>query len=411
MNSKLLAILFLGLFLINGIYASEFNINSAAKQSTGTPYRGDAVSYKGIIQADQKNICKIECQYSVSSDTGYVSDSGSSPSTELSSEDIQEFPFTLNAQGSSSPISTNLIITCDRIPNYINCWPETISQTKQINLQFLYPDDGICTTSKEKCANYQSFLKDDACDICDSLSKECRPDGSRNPDTKGCQNYCGNGICEKSEGENCSSCQDDCKKCDLSTCSIGSECEGNYCVWDVCWNSATRIKDGHCDANKGETCSNSPADCSCQTGERCDSTSNKCETYCGNGICEANEEGICKSDCDWCGDGSCDSSQKESCKNCESDCGVCESQKVNEEIQKKTKEVVEKGLSEVSEKQKKITYVGISAILLILFGYAIFKVINSKKGKKSKKQAKSKSKKQSPKKKSVKKKSTQKGKK
>lgn len=377
--NKLIFILFIGFLFINSVYASEFNILSINQQNSGTVYRDDPVSYKGSIQAYSENICKLECSYSAGTDSGYVSDSGSSPATQLSAGQSQEFPFEIKPSG-SSPMSVDLIISCKQIIAW-NCWSsDTISHLRQISVSFLYPGDGTCTTSKEKCSDYSSFLGTSDCS-CPS-TKECRPNGNRNPDPRGCQNYCGNGICEKSEGESCSSCQSDCKKCDLSTCANGNECEGGYCVWGVCWRSATRTNDGHCDLDKGENCGNSPADCSCQAGQRCSTTTNQCETYCGNGVCEANENGICKADCKWCGDGSCDSSQKESCKTCELDCGVCESQKVNEEIQEKTKEVVKEGLEEVSEKQKIITYAGIGAIVLVIIGYVVFKVIKSKKTKK-----------------------------
>jgi len=377
---KIPLIFIISLFLVGGVYASEFNINSITKQSSGTPYRGDSITYKGIIQSDSGNVCKLECSYNAGTDAGYVSDSGSSPATQLNAGQSQEFPFEIKTSG-NSPMSIDLILSCKQITAW-NCWSaDTISHSRQISISFLFPGDGICTTSNEKCNDYSNFLGTSDCSC--SSSKECRPNGNRNPDSKGCQTYCGNGICEKLEGESCSSCQNDCKKCDLSTCTIGNECEGGYCVWNICWNSATRINDGHCDLSKGENCGNSPADCACQTGQRCSTTTNQCETYCGNGVCESNENGICKADCKWCGDDSCDASQKESCTTCELDCGICESQKVNEEIQQKTKEVVKTSLKEVSDKQKIITYSGIGSIVLVIIGYIVFKIIKSKKTKKT----------------------------
>ena len=210
--------------------------------------------------------------------------------------------------------------------------------------------------------------------------------------------YCGNGICEKSEGESCigsgSGGCNDCKKCDLSTCGLGNECEGGYCVWGVCWHSSTRLNDGHCDSDKDENCGNSPADCKCEGNTHCEINSpfanyKGCATWCGNKVCEENEKGTCKDDCKWCGDGSCDSSQKENCKTCESDCGACENQKVNEEIQQKTKEVVETSMKEVSDKQKIITYSGLGAIALVIIVYIIFKIVKRKKIKKAKKKSSS----------------------
>ncbi len=46
-----------------------------------------------------------------------------------------------------------------------------------------------------------------------------------------------------------------------------------------------------------------------------------CITYCGNGICEGDEERVCKEDCDWCGDDEC--TDGEGCSLCSSDCS-CE---------------------------------------------------------------------------------------
>ena len=394
---------------MGGVYAAEFSITSVNQQSSGLVYRGDSVSFKGIVQAGD-NTCKIECSYQVGSDSGYVSDSGGAPATQLGGNVPQEFPFSVPAEGVGQ-VNTNLYVTCTRVTSWIPpCTPQTLpTQNRQISFSFLYPGDGTCTTSKEKCENYGSFLKDDACS-CPS-TKECRPNGNRNPDSKGCQNYCGNSICEKSEGESCSSCQKDCKKCDLSTCSVGSECEGGYCVWGVCWHSPTRTNDGHCDYSGGENCGNSPADCACQTGQRCSTTTNQCETYCGNGVCETSEAGICKADCKWCGDGVCDSSQKENCKSCEIDCGVCESQKVNEEIQQITKEAVETGLKEASEKQKSITYYGVGAIILVVLVYIIFKIIRSRKAKSAQESHQSEVTETKKEAKKVKKKSSKKGKK
>ncbi len=380
MKTKLIFILIIGLFLMNTVYALEFNITSVTKKSSETPYRGDSVSYQGVIQADSGNYCPIQCQYTVGSDSGYVSQSGEYPANKISPGNSQPFLFSIQAEGSGQ-VNTNLVVTCDRVADYILCWPGSSTNQQQVSFSFLYPGDGTCTSSKEKCDDYTSggniFFKDLACSC--SSTKECRPNGDRNLDSNGCQNYCGNGICEKSEGESCSSCQSDCKQCDLSTCSTGNECEGGYCVWGVCWHSSTRINDGHCDSYKGENCGNSPADCSCQAGQRCSTTTNQCETYCGNGICESSENGICKADCKWCGDGSCDSSQKESCKTCEPDCGVCENQKVNEEIQQKTKEVVKTSLKEISDKQKTVTYSSLGGIALVIIGYVIFKIVKAKK--------------------------------
>lgn len=379
MVKKILILLFI-LLLSTSVFALEYTVTVTSPTSVNA-YEGDKISNQFSAKImNNAGVCDITCNWTTSAGQGSgikVANSGGN----------NTFNFDVKADGSMGIASYSLIITCDRDTSIWNCFSSQDQRTYPLGggayqFRYLWNGDGVCTTNREKCDNYLSYLKDTTCS-CPS-TKECKPNGNRNPDSKGCQNYCGNGICEKLEGESCSSCQNDCKKCDLSTCTTGNECEGGNCVWGVCWNSATRINDGHCDSSKGENCGNSPADCACQSGQRCSTSTNQCETYCGNDVCESNENGICKADCKWCGDGSCDASQKESCKTCELDCGVCENQKVNEEIQEKTKEVVESGLKEVSEKQKIITYSGIGAIVLIIIGYIIFKIIKSKKTKKTK---------------------------
>ena len=106
----------------------------------------------------------------------------------------------------------------------------------------------------------------------------------------------------------------------MISCQSSSECEGNYCVWGFCWHDYFRSGDGHCDTGLNENCANSPIDCACPTSQRCNSAG-FCETYCGNGICEASESGWCKADCHWCGDSVCDTN--ENCQACSQDCGIC----------------------------------------------------------------------------------------
>jgi len=45
--------------------------------------------------------------------------------------------------------------------------------------------------------------------------------------------------------------------------------------------------------------------------------------WCGDGYCQDNEKGECKFDCDWCGDGYCQ--LDETCSLCAKDCGDCKS--------------------------------------------------------------------------------------
>jgi len=352
MGGRLIIILLLGILLVNGVYASEFSITSVTKQSSGTPYRGDTVSYKGIIQADSGNICKLECSYQVGSSSGSVSDNGVPPDTQLSDGQSQEFPFNVQTSG-SSPITLDLIISCKQVFAWNCLTGDTLSHSKQVSSSFLYPGDGTCTPSKEKCEDYSSFQKDNACS-CPS-GKECRPNnpnGNRNDlDEKGCQTYCGNNIVEK-QYEKCNDCPNDVGKCDGTSCIQGNECEGKYCIHNVCNALPYRVGDSYCDNNVGETCKNSGSDCKCGANQQC-SNSGVCETFCGNGVCEGSEQRICKADCDWCGDGTCQKEGGESCSSCSDDCGPCKKATKEEELQRntQTKDIQTKQTTQTSNPQ------------------------------------------------------------
>lgn len=187
--------------------------------------------------------------------------------------------------------------------------------------------------------------------------------------------YCGNNEIE-SEHETCLGCPEDVGKCNLESCIQGNECEGKYCIHEICWNKPYKEKDGFCDSGEGENCKNSVDDCSCGAYERCGS-SGVCETYCGNGQCEELERGICKADCKWCGDGECN--KNENCQSCDEDCGVCENEELNEQIASQTQEAIDKGLESFSSKQKKVSYFAIGAIILFVGGYLFFKFVFNKK--------------------------------
>jgi hypothetical protein len=343
---------------ISAVAYTDFSVGNIQKL-TSNPYKGDLVQFKGVVTADSGNWCDIACQYSTGSDSGYVSDSGEYPSTTLSYGVSQEFPFSIRADGSSGSVLQELVVTCDKTSAYLCYLGSQKSNSVTVSFNFLYAGDDVCTGSREKCADYQGFIGTTDCSC--TGGKECRPDGTRNPDEKGCQAYCGNGIYEpayedcscwqdytcplgkqcKVEGrvrdssgctsfcgngvcdrqyENCTNCASDCGQCNLMPCTKDSDCSAGYCVWQICWSSVFRINDSHCDLTKSENCANSPQDCTCAANQRCNS-GGFCETYCGNGVCELGEIGNCKADCKWCGDGVCQSS--ESCSSCSVDCGYC----------------------------------------------------------------------------------------
>ena len=159
--------------------------------------------------------------------------------------------------------------------------------------------------------------------------------------------------------------------CDGISCILASECVNGYCVHESCWNKPYKEGDGFCDVNNGENNKNSQIDCACADNERWDTIAQKCETYCGNGFCEASEVGICKEDCQFCGDGQC--SNNEDCRICETDCGVCENEELNEEVSERIRGGVEESIKGANSRQKNVTLGAIAAIVLFIMGYFYLK--------------------------------------
>ena len=151
----------------------------------------------------------------------------------------------------------------------------------------------------------------------------------------GSNNSCGNGVCERSKGEDCGTCPRDCR------CSSGRVCRNNRCV-PVQNNSCGN---GTCERDKGEDCGTCPRDCRCSSGRVC--RNNRCvpvqNNSCGNGTCERDKGedcGTCPSDCvcptgktcqnnrcvpgqsSSCGNNTCERDKGEDCGTCPSDC-VC----------------------------------------------------------------------------------------
>ena len=193
--------------------------------------------------------------------------------------------------------------------------------------------------------------------------------------------FCGDSSCNGSE--TCSNCPTDVGKCDGESCNSKSECEGNYCVHNKCSHTPYIKGDTYCDSSVGENCLNSLPDCACSASERCNSQG-KCETYCGNGICESKEQGICKSDCQWCGDGTCDPN-KETCKGCPSDCGECEKTEEEQQFTQQLLEIKEgaEGSAQRTKENKVIINITIGStlglIILLVIVYLIYKKIEDKK--------------------------------
>ncbi|HLC57522.1 MAG TPA: zinc-ribbon domain-containing protein [Candidatus Nanoarchaeia archaeon] len=305
----------------NLAWALDYSVTINSPLSVNA-YEGEISNQLSATIKNNAGICDITCDW--------VTTAGQGTGIKIPHDGgTNTFNFDAKAEGSNGIATSSLIITCKRLTS-ISCWTEGEQQTSYpYTFRYLWNSDGICTPKKEKCDNYLSFVKDNACSC--SPGKECKPNGGRTDlDEKGCQTYCGNKIIEK-QYENCNNCQDDIGKCDGTSCIQGSECEGKHCVHNVCDPLPYRVGDSYCDRGVGETCKNSGSDCACEANQRC-SNSGVCETFCGNGICETSEQGICKADCKWCGDSICESS--ESCSSCDIDCGACKKTTKEKELQR-----------------------------------------------------------------------------
>ncbi len=126
--------------------------------------------------------------------------------------------------------------------------------------------------------------------------------------------FCGNGICDNGES---GFCHIDCDWCGDGYCQKGEGCLN--CPEDCSCGVKFNLEDKKCEDILGENCKNSEEDCKCSEGKKC--IYGKCIGFCGDRICDYNEEKVCKADCDWCGDGYCQ--EEENCSTCSKDCGDC----------------------------------------------------------------------------------------
>jgi len=414
-KSVVLVFVFFMLTLIGGVIASDFSISEVSIPSD--VYQGDSPVLTAKVSASSGNICDIECTWEVSTGPdyfGFVSGTSLEPSTVLKKGENEVFPFRVNAEGNGK-LSYSLTVTCSRVVNYINCWPGDIVHEVYRDFDFSVAGDGVCDSGYEMCADFENFIGTSDCS-CDDVSKICNPPSSRGADIFGCASFCGNDLVE-SDFENCSNCPSDAGKCDGVSCFNDDECEGGFCVHEKCQRDLYVDGDGFCDINLGENCKNSISDCSCAIYQRC-SSSGVCESYCGNGICELSEKGICIADCKWCGDGFC--SENENCISCSDDCGVCKDdtetddalQKIkkiqsdinkevektgeniwqtNEDIAKAQEEILKtqkelnqtreeianarKEIVDAQKRQEKILFYTILGIMVVLIVYVLFKFI------------------------------------
>lgn len=297
------------------VYAAPVEFSLDVNVPSGNYYQGDSVSVNGDVSADVY-WCTLSCTYELDGQTGSLTLSESNPS--------EEFSIIANLGGTGT-FHKPLNVVCQTSGSF--CTESDNAQSAYVTITYSYLGDGVCDTSEGedctkdgtesacRCSSPKSCINDDG-------------DSKRTLDSKKCATYCGNDVVEKSY-ETCTNCPTDVGKCDGQYCSSGNECEGTFCVHSKCSHTKYVMGDSYCDGGTGETCINSPSDCVCGANQRCGS-SGTCETFCGNGVCEAAEQGICNADCEWCGDGICDP-DKESCRSCSTDCGECE--KTIEEVQ------------------------------------------------------------------------------
>jgi hypothetical protein len=157
-----------------------------------------------------------------------------------------------------------------------------------------------------------------------------------------CANPCGDGVCEASRGETCTTCAVDCgcgagKHCQADAClACGGGgavcCDGNLCNSGFMCGSqgtctpANTCGNGVCESARGETCTTCPADCGCPMQQTC--VAGACqacgaaagELCCGQGVCGTGLEcsnGHCALAC---GNGACESNSGETCSTCAADC-------------------------------------------------------------------------------------------
>jgi len=327
--NKFICISFLLLLTLSSVSAYDFSFEFPA-QRYAKPYQNELIQLEGRLIAASDNTCDIVCNYQTSAGPGIVSPTGQGNPARLSKGMPAEFPFSIRADGSGGTATTPITISCDAITEGLCIFPQNPgAKTYQgISIQYSYGGDGVCDIGHEDCA---SASIEPAC-AC-SRDTTCHPSTpSGQEDQRGCAPFCGNGVVER-QYENCNNCPGDVGKCDGEYCTSTRDCEGRFCVHTKCSHAPYINGDSYCDNNAGENCRNSVQDCGCSATQQCNSAG-RCETFCGNNVCEPGEEHVCPQDCPgYCGDSRCDK-DKETCGSCPQDCGVCQKASKEEELAK-----------------------------------------------------------------------------
>lgn len=330
-------ILFVFVLLCFGfVSAFDFSVNIGDTVPSSVPYEGDKITFSASVTPSVAYGCKLICKWETEDFGENEINNGES----IGDGNTFYFDYFVTASGDHGEKDFVLYVSCMRSNEGLNCFEEEYSAKSYpssggtYNFEFDYNGDGDCQVkSGEDCIDAKF-------DCTCSSGKSCineDGDSSRNVDEMKCSTYCGNGVVEN-KYEDCTNCAKDVGYCDgYSGCSLGSECEGGYCVHSVCWNSAWKEGDVNCDLDIGENCKNS-VDCSCGINELCSNS----------GVCEKSEEFV------------------------------------KHEISEAVQSGVQENLTASKNKEKVITFVAIGLIFAIFVTYFFYKFISERKNSKKK---------------------------
>ncbi len=319
---------------INLVSAFDFTVDVDSIPSP-KPYVGETVSLGASVTPLVGGGCKLICKWETADFGGEHPINGGQ---DIPNGTRKDFEYQLIASGLSGNKQFTVDVYCKRSSEGLFCTETEYSKKPSgpFSFPFGFLGDNQCQLKKSNNDPAEDCTKSLSDCPCTSSGTACinsigsgQWDG-RTPDDRQCVTYCGNGIKELNY-ESCSSCSKDVGKCDLTSCISGSECEGGFCVHEVCLNKPYRDGDNFCDINQGENCKNSN-DCACKNDELCSNT----------GICEKPETS-------------------------------------KEEITQAVKSGVQETLEVSKSKQKNITIGAIMLIVLVIILYLIYKFIKGKK--------------------------------
>jgi len=245
-----------------------------------------------------------------------------------------------NQKGTTKPLVGNCLVSPCNKPGTRTCNAGTWGKcTSKIPCE--YCGNGFCNNVNENCATCPKDCKCPAGQSCDTTKKICTA-------------TCGNG--KKDSGETCKTCPWDVKcpsgqSCNTSgicvpTCGNGRVDAGENCTTcpkDIKCPSSYRCQNGVClcvPQCSGKQCGSNGCGGSCGAcsyGKTCNTSTNQCESNCGNGKVDSGENcsncpsdvkcsspkvcqnGQCVTPQNPCGNGTCDNG--ETCSSCAKDCG------------------------------------------------------------------------------------------